>query len=1353
MADQPKRADARLSHEAGDCAITLRSYQQEMFERSLVGNTIVVMETGSGKTPIAIFRIKHALEQSGDKRLIWFLNGGVLLCRQQHDRVKEAIPYATTKCIVGEDGPELWGSAETWRQVLSGVDIMFSTFAVLRDALAHAWINITDLGLLIFDEAHHVAKDNPANRIMQDFYHRVRQVQGSSSLPAILGLTASPTQNGKPKKVDQLESNLAATCQIPRTHRSELRQHVHRPTLTVKHYHSAPPDVDIDQFRNGSFDSEKRLQKLWKNTAVLIEELGWWAGVTFLHEIVASLTESLSNADDQIETYYNRRRLLLLEQLEPSVRKLDNFYEENIRGRSTSIHISEKALVLIQVLKELANNGGGIQSSGILFARQRIVVTMLQKLLAYHPHVPSQFRSAALVGRYVSTNYEQELSELLIPRTQINTLRDFRQGAINLIVSTDALDEGIDVAACNAIICFDEPANLRSYVQKRGRARQKRSSFVLIIPRGVSRNRGEGFEAAEAHINKIFDEEKRRAADVQAMESMEECLPYTLESLNTGAYLTAKDAIGHLHHFCNKIPRTPYVDSVPVFQCHEMYGLIRAEVRLPMAVPSAARSARSLKGWHTERAAIRDASFQAYRQLYEHGLLTEHLIPMEITPDIEDDLVDQRQAFNHMGYKASVWDANPVTPRSLFRTVVSISDGQRGSLAPKLALLTEADLTCVGTFELAAGNEQMVDIELQCSRQVDNISEEVRALLTSCTDTLMKAMRARYEIGLDTHIAVFVTPDLPFDELPRWLELYSGQVAAQECFERFESDDKTSRLVLSTTLGDIFAVFKAFHYNQDENGQAVLEIECRQLSRRRNFTRAKSLEQQQESQPDEPDSQSDDIMVPAELCVFRNVPVKYHSSMRFLPSILYHVEMILTGRRLQRELMGDVQFRTITELVQAITCPQTALQDNYERLEFLGDSVLKFQTTGQVYCDHPNWHEGYLTRQRNVLVSNISLAKAAVSCGLDKFILNEPFHGKHWTPPSEKTITMQRNLPRYLRMKTVADVVEALIGAAFLAGGLENARRCMFTISPAISKGASTFRSIAGPTSVPESNVFIERVESMISYSFRSKYLLLEALTHPSCVRCVTIEPYQRLEFLGDAVLDFIVVKELYERLPEASQSLMTEIKASLVNGDFLAFLCYSFGMDFETTSYSVQTTNSGRPSQEKQRKSLSSLLRVEGDAISDTRSESWARFEKLQYGIAEALKSRIYPWEQLCMLRPPKFVSDMVESLIGAIFVDTDGELEACRAFLERLGLINQLRQILSVCMDTRHPREKLQHIAHGHKLEHEWKISQDGKAFALTIMVDGKAFASVADRYSKHEAIVGAAAAACRSWECRAA
>lgn len=159
------------------------------------------MSTKSQTRLSAIARIIHALERIQDGKLVWFLAGGVALCRQQHDAVKRAIPSTTTKLIVGSDGPELWGSERVWSEVLDGVDVVFSTFAVLHEALSHVYVRMSSLALLVFDEAHHVTKKHPSNLIMRDFYHENQRRGGKDGLPAILGLTASPAENGKPKKV------------------------------------------------------------------------------------------------------------------------------------------------------------------------------------------------------------------------------------------------------------------------------------------------------------------------------------------------------------------------------------------------------------------------------------------------------------------------------------------------------------------------------------------------------------------------------------------------------------------------------------------------------------------------------------------------------------------------------------------------------------------------------------------------------------------------------------------------------------------------------------------------------------------------------------------------------------------------------------------------------------------------------------------------------------------------------------------------------------------------------------------------------------------------------------------------
>lgn len=82
--------------------------------------------------------------------------------------------------------------------------------------------------------------------------------------------------------------------------------------------------------------------------------------------------------------------------------------------------------------------------------------------------------------------------------------------------------------------------------------------------------------------------------------------------------------------------------------------------------------------------------------------------------------------------------------------------------------------------------------------------------------------------------------------------------------------------------------------------------------------------------------------------------------------------------------------------------------------------------------------------------------------------------------------------------------------------------------------------------------------------SFRSKELLHTALTHPSATN---EDPQafpasnQRLEFLGDAFLDFVVAQELYQRLPHVDEGQLTELRSAVVKGDSLARIARELGV------------------------------------------------------------------------------------------------------------------------------------------------------------------------------------------------
>lgn len=81
---------------------------------------------------------------------------------------------------------------------------------------------------------------------------------------------------------------------------------------------------------------------------------------------------------------------------------------------------------------------------------------------------------------------------------------------------------------------------------------------------------------------------------------------------------------------------------------------------------------------------------------------------------------------------------------------------------------------------------------------------------------------------------------------------------------------------------------------------------------------------------------------------------------------------------------------------------------------------------------------------------------------------------------------------------------------------------------------------------------------------FNDPVLLLRALTHSSYLNEhpeLALEDNERLEFLGDAVLDFLSAAWLYNRLPEADEGRLTSLRAALVKTEMLAELATQLGM------------------------------------------------------------------------------------------------------------------------------------------------------------------------------------------------
>lgn len=87
--------------------------------------------------------------------------------------------------------------------------------------------------------------------------------------------------------------------------------------------------------------------------------------------------------------------------------------------------------------------------------------------------------------------------------------------------------------------------------------------------------------------------------------------------------------------------------------------------------------------------------------------------------------------------------------------------------------------------------------------------------------------------------------------------------------------------------------------------------------------------------------------------------------------------------------------------------------------------------------------------------------------------------------------------------------------------------------------------SVAVEESIPKPDL-----QAAIGYEFRDVALLREALTHPSLAydAGAHIDHNQRLEFLGDAVLQLVLTRELYDKFPDLDEGPLTKARAQLVN-------------------------------------------------------------------------------------------------------------------------------------------------------------------------------------------------------------
>lgn len=142
-----------------------REYQLELFERAKKENTIAVLDTGSGKTLIAVLLLRWTIDNELERRVAgqnpkisFFLVSSVTLVYQQFSVLDANLDHKVTR-LCGADGVDRWNHAK-WLEMFAENKVIVCTAEILFQCLSHSYLFMKQINLLIFDEAHHTKKNH-----------------------------------------------------------------------------------------------------------------------------------------------------------------------------------------------------------------------------------------------------------------------------------------------------------------------------------------------------------------------------------------------------------------------------------------------------------------------------------------------------------------------------------------------------------------------------------------------------------------------------------------------------------------------------------------------------------------------------------------------------------------------------------------------------------------------------------------------------------------------------------------------------------------------------------------------------------------------------------------------------------------------------------------------------------------------------------------------------------------------------------------------------------------------------------------------------------------------------------------
>jgi Fanconi anemia group M protein len=477
--------------------IESRKYQEIIVNKALSRNTLVVAPTALGKTVIAIFVAAERLNRFPSSSVVMLsptrplVNQHTMSFRRFLDIPEDSINMLTGNTLPVER-EELWRKSR----------VICATPQVVKNDLANEKYDLSNVSLLVFDEAHRCTGNYPYALIAGEYME-------SSKWPLILGLTASP--GGEKSRIEEVKTRLHIEHIEVRTERdTDVKPYVKGITIEWKKVSLPEPMLKIRNLLNEllteRLNSLRSMgihlphdQKISKKDLLLLrqkiqEELSKGGENPLFYSMLSGVVMciNLSHAVELLETqgldalvrYFERlqkqssraaRSLLKEAGFIRAVRLAENF--------STEIY-HPKLDILVDIIRKEAKQDKRI----IVFAHYRDSAERIKTELDGLEKV----KPVRFVGQ---TSKERDKG--LTQKEQLEILKSFREGKYNVLVATSVAEEGLDIPKVDLVVFYEPvPSEIRS-IQRRGRTGRGRAGrVVVLITKGT---RDEGFYWSSYH--------------------------------------------------------------------------------------------------------------------------------------------------------------------------------------------------------------------------------------------------------------------------------------------------------------------------------------------------------------------------------------------------------------------------------------------------------------------------------------------------------------------------------------------------------------------------------------------------------------------------------------------------------------------------------------------------------------------------------------------------------------------------------------------------------------------------------------------------------------------------------------